>query len=269
MSAIDELWAVATRGGPVDARRLLDALAAIDPRDVEVADERTRILCRDAGAAVRNFRATDPSFSRRANALPAFPPPEPDPMDRGFRTLEARLMEPTDPALLHEMLRDLGRRVREPCAITIGGSFTLMLDRLIVRRTDDVDVVDELPPAIRDQHDLLDQLARRYGIRIGHFQSHYLPRGWQRRVRSLGVFGSITASRVDPIDVLVCKLFSRREKDFDDVRLALPLVGREAFVDRVATSTGPWRAIPNMLETATRNWYVLTGEESLPPARGE
>lgn len=175
-------------------------------------------------------------------------------------------MEPTNPDVIFDMLRDLGRRVREPCSITVGGSFALMLEQLVVRRTDDVDLVDEVPATIRVEHDLLDTMARRYGIQLGHFQSHYLPSGWQRRVRSLGVFGSITAFRVDPIDVLVCKLFSRREKDFDDVRLALPLVDRQSFVDRVATATGPWRAIPAMAEIARSNWYVLTGENALPPA---
>ena len=267
MDAIDRLWAITKRRGPIDARRLLDALSAVDPRDVDDADERTKMLCRDAAAALRKFPATDPTHVGRARALPAFSPPEPDPMNRGFRTLELRLVEPTNPEVLFDMLRDLGRRVHQPCSIIVGGSFALMLEQLIVRQTDDVDVVDELPPAIRDEHDLRDNLARRYGIRFGHFQSHYLPGGWQQRVRSLGIFGSITAYQVDPIDVLVCKLFSRREKDFDDVRLALPLVDRQSFIDRVAMATGPWRAIPSMHEVAKSNWYVLTGEDDLPVAR--
>lgn len=267
MNAIDQLWAVAKRRGPIDARRLLDALVAVDPRDVEHADERTKMLVRDAATALRNFPATDPAHADRANALPAFSPPEPDPMDRGFRTLELRLMEPTDPQSLIDLLQDLSRHVHGRCSLTIGGSLSLMIAGLLIRETDDIDVVDEVPAEIREQHDLLPELATDHGLRLAHFQSHYLPDGWQRRIGSIGVFGSITAFRVDPVDVLVGKLFSVRRKDTNDIRLVLPLIERQSFVDRIASSTTRWRADAKLLAAATSNWYVLTGEDTLPPAR--
>ncbi len=62
-------------------------------------------------------------------------------------------------------------------------------------------------------------LVERYGLRLAHFQSHYLPDGWQRRVESFGVFGELAVFLVDPVDIAVGKLFSRRDKDLDDVRM--------------------------------------------------
>ena len=267
MDAIDQLWAVARRRGPIDARQLLDALSSVDAADVERADERTKMLVRDAAAALRGFRATAADHAPRVSRLPKFSPPEPDSGDVGFPSLELRLMEPTDPAVLFDLLRDVGRRVHARCSLTVGGSLALMVDGLIIRSTEDIDVVDELPEAIRSEHALMHDLTRRYGLKLTHFQSHYLNEGWQRRVRSLGAFGSITAFRVDPIDVLVGKLFSSRTKDLDDVRLALPLVDRQTFVERVATTTARWRADEKLNAAAISNWYVISGEETLPPAR--
>ena len=63
------------------------------------------------------------------------------------------------------------------------------MTNLLERRTDDIDVEDEVPSEIRSRHDLLDQLAKSYGLRLTHFQSHYLPEGWQSRLHLLGVFG--------------------------------------------------------------------------------
>lgn len=267
MNAIDHLWAVTRRGRPIDARRLLDALANVDAADVERADERTKMLVRDAAAALRRFPATAPDHAARLDRLPPFAAPSADCGDVGFPSLELRMIEPTDPDVLFQMLRDLGQRVRTRCSLTVGGSLALMVDGLIARQTDDVDVVDELPEAIRSDHALMHEITRRYGLKLAHFQSHYLVDGWQQRVRSLGVFGSIAAFRVDPIDVLVGKLFSARTKDVDDVRLALPLVDRQAFVDRLSTTTARWRADEKLHAAAVSNWYVITGEASLPPAR--
>ena len=175
-------------------------------------------------------------------------------------------MEATSAEDLFSLLRDLGRRVHQPSSITVGGSLALIVEDLISRTTNDIDVVNELPQVIRQEHVLIDELAQRYRLRLAHFQSHYLPDGYEQRVHSLGRFGSITAFRVDPLDVLTGKLFSARTKDLDDVRLALPLIDRASFVDRIARTTSRWRADDRLREAAERNWYILTGDETLPPA---
>jgi hypothetical protein len=70
----------------------------------------------------------------------------------------------------------------------IGGSIALILPSRISRHTEDIDVVDEIPKSLRDDHDLLTRLAARYGLRPAHFQSHYLPDGWESRVKPFGKF---------------------------------------------------------------------------------
>jgi hypothetical protein len=111
---------------------------------------------------------------------------------------------------------------------------------------------------------LLEQLADRYRLQLTHFQSHYLPDGWAGRTESLGQFRLLSVRVVDALDVLAGKLFSRRTKDLDDVRLALPKIDRAAYRQRLATSTRAFRADAALLDAARRNWYVVTGEDELP-----
>src|SRR5687768_16175766 len=95
----------------------------------------------------------------------------------------------------------------------------LILGERLTRRTEDIDVVDELPEVVRAERELLDGFTARYGLRVAHFQSHYLPMGWEARVRSLGRFGQLDVFLVDELDIAVGKLFSAREKDRDDLRV--------------------------------------------------
>src|SRR5205807_2577023 len=133
------------------------------------------------------------------------------------------------------------------------------------RHTDDIDIVNEVPAEIRSQHDLLDQLAQRYGLQLTHFQSHYLPNGWEGRVKSLGRFGRLDVFLVDPCDVFVGKLFSQRTKDLDDLRMLAPQFQRPAIEQRLRDSAGPLMADEALAQNASRNWYILYGD-SLPGA---
>ncbi len=173
-------------------------------------------------------------------------------------------MDATDPNYLLQMLRELGTRVATPTTFIIGGSLTLMIDALITRHTDDVDLVDEIPATLRGEHELLAELCSRYGLKLTHFQSHYLPAGWNERVRSVGVFGKTTVMRVDPIDVLVGKLFSRRTKDLDDNRQAWPLIDQTIFRQRLVAEARRLSSAVGQIESARHNWYILTGEPELP-----
>ena len=51
-----------------------------------------------------------------------------------------------------------------------------------------MDVVNELPEVIRSDHNLVNDLAAKYDLRLAHFASHYLPNNWQNRTRSVGIF---------------------------------------------------------------------------------
>jgi hypothetical protein len=146
----------------------------------------------------------------------------------------------------------------------VGGSSALILLDLLSRKTEDIDVVDELPVSVRAEHALLQQLVARYGLRLAHFQSHYLPQGWQQRLRSFGRFGRLDVHLVDPIDIFVGKLFSSRMKDRDDLRALSPQLDRSAIVDRLSSSANTLAADPTLKANAENNWYIVYGQQ-LPP----
>lgn len=262
---IDRAWQLARTPGPVDAEQLFDAVK--DPAVLRARDPRTRRLAADAFVALGGFWGSVELHKRLAachieqdvRTLVRDRGP-----DDGFATLRDRVMNATHPESVLQLLRELGTRLQTPIAIVVGGSIALMLESLIVRYTDDVDVVDEIPKPLRDEHELLASLAARYGLKLTHFQSHYLPDGWESRTRSLGQFGSMAVRVVDPIDILVGKLFSKRPKDLDDVRLAWPKIDQKAFRSRLVGSTNAFRADGSLAASAQANWYIVTGEESLP-----
>ena len=262
--AVGTLWRLVQSRDAIDSTRLWDVLTEIG-RSGDAEDERTRLLIKQMrealaahyGDAFVSYRL-GPDVRFTAEDAAQF-------LDgRGFHHLEDRVQEVTNPETLLALLRDLGTRVRKPVTLVIGGSLSLMLDSLVVRKTEDIDVPDEVPSALREDPALIDELEKRHGLRITHFQSHYLPNNWSNRTKSIGQFGSIDARCVDPIDVLVAKLFSKRTRDFQDLRAALSRVDRETLNDRVRHNTNDLRSDPLALEAATQNWYVLTGEDKLP-----
>src|SRR5262249_29433436 len=144
--------------------------------------------------------------------------------------------------------------------MAIGGSASLILGGHLSRVTEDVDVVDDVPEELRQQHALLERLRKTYGLHLAHFQSHYLPSGWQDRLHSLEPFGKLQASLVDVYDVFLSKLFSGRDKDRDDLRLLLPALDRETLKAKLLATCAAFLADETLREHAEANWYVLTGE---------
>lgn len=259
-------WQLVHNGGQIDAATFLDALA--DPSVALAGDVRSQLLVRDGLRAIGRLWLP----SRLARRIDQYPTADrlrllqdALPGERGFWMLGERIVDSLDPKMALDMLRELGTRVARPATITIGGSIALILERILVRQTDDVDVVDELPEAVRTEYALLDELTSRYKLKIAHFQSHYLPDGWRSRTHSLGRFGKIDVHVVDAVDVLTGKLFSRRTKDLDDLREALPRINMEDFRRRIQNSTTGYRNDPHSLPNGVRNWYILTGESDLPP----
>jgi hypothetical protein len=164
-------------------------------------------------------------------------------------------------------LRDLGNSLSHPTQIVVGGSIALILSDELVRHTDDIDVVDELPAEIRDRYAYLDELAGLYALRITHFQSHYLPTGWRERIYSLGRFRDLDVFLVDSADVFVGKLFSDRIKDRGDLLHLARRLDKSKIESRLISSAGALRSSFQLAKYAEHNWYVLYGEP-LPTGGG-
>ena len=62
----------------------------------------------------------------------------------------------------------------------------LILPDHLERHTEDIDLMDEMPKEIRDNHPLLHELLEDFGLQLGHVQTHYFPSDWQERVYSFG-----------------------------------------------------------------------------------
>jgi hypothetical protein len=178
----------------------------------------------------------------------------------GFPTIKARLMEKTDPEEIRRFLRKLGTQLRQPARLFVGGSAALILQGYLSRHTEDIHVVDELPVEVRSEHRLLDELKADFGLYLAHFQSHYLPPGWEKRVHSLEPFGRVQINLVDVYDLFLSKLFSGRRKDQNDLRVLAPQLDREVLVRRLRETTTAWQAMPDLVKHAKENWFVVFGE---------
>jgi hypothetical protein len=178
----------------------------------------------------------------------------------GFPSLAERLMAQTEPETVKQFLRELGTHVPAATRLDVGGSVALILPGYVSRHTEDIDVVDEVPAPVRSLHQVRAELKQRYGLAVAHFQSHYLPAGWQNRLHLLGAFGNLQVYTVDVIDIFLCKLFSKRAKDLDDLRLLAPQLDKPTLVRRLKDTTAQLSADPAMHEQAEHNWYVLYGE---------
>jgi hypothetical protein len=263
MSAtIPDLWTL-TWGRPhVDP----DALAAALEREVDTTsdlDFRTRLLIRDSVHALGRCwgRAqVDEWLGRLASRQRIEEILRSDLGPVGFPSLGERVMKSVDPERVLEYLRTLGMRVNQPARLAIGGSIALLLAGRLSRPTEDIDVVDEVPADIRSQHELLANLAARFGLQLTHFQSHYLPAGWENRVHHLGAFGSLQVVLVDALDIFMSKLFSPRDKDLDDLRMLKGQWDKGRLTERLLDTTAALLAEPGLRKHAESNWYVLYGE---------
>jgi hypothetical protein len=178
-----------------------------------------------------------------------------------FPSLRDRLMPHLSPATIRQFLRELGTAISQPVTMTIGGAGSLILRGLLSRATEDVDVVDEIPVAIREERPILDELARRYGLHLTHYQSRYLPGVWESRTSDLGSFGEIHVRLIDPYDIIAGKIFSNRPKDRDDFRLLSLALDREELKRRIVGGLSPLWSNVEQRDVAIRNWYIVYGEE--------
>ena len=263
MSAgVDKLWSVTRDQPAVDADTLAAAVEAAAAGD-EPLDFRTRLLVRDSLRALESHWGA-PRFGHwladGRQLLRIIGDSVASCDDHAFPSLQRRIVDATKPETVMRLLRDLSAEVTTPTRMLIGGSIALILRGYLARHTEDLDVVDEVPAELRVRHDLLNDLEHRYGLRLAHFQSHYLPTGWEQRVGSVGAFGKLQVFAVDPYDVFVGKLFSSRTKDRDDLQAVASQLDRDTLVRRVRDTTAAFRGEAKLREAAEKNWFVLFGE---------
>jgi len=259
--AAKDLWEITFGKPAVDPEHLAAAL------EIEASknnlDFRTQLLIRDSIDVLSDFWGVDrvESWLRSAPSGPRLRALwKSDLGPAGFPTLRTRVRNTLHPETVLEFLRTLGSRLPQPTQIIVVGSVALIMSDDLVRQTDDIDVVDEVPVEIRSQHALIEELVQEFGIRITHFQSHYLPAGWRDRIHSLGRFKALDVFLVDSTDVFIGKLFSARMKDLSDLRHLARRLDKQRITSRLISSAADLRANPQFEKSAETNWYVLYGE---------
>ncbi len=256
-----DLWTLVRKRPQIDPGDLADAVRE-QAKEADL-DYRTRLLIRDSvealtmywgEAKVETWLAGCAEAVRiRAICRETF--------DKvGFPSLQRRLMDKTEPEEIRQFLRELGVRLRGSHRIYVAGSVALILPGYLVRHTDDIDVVGEVPKEIRDDHALVQSLQDIYGLHLGHVQPHYYPKGWQDRAHSLASFGRLQVFLLDVYDVFLSKLFSRRDKDRADLRVLLPQLDKDVLVRKFKETAGDFLAAQRLKEIATDNWHILFGE---------
>jgi Nucleotidyltransferase of unknown function (DUF6036) len=259
-----DLWSLALDHVQVDPDNLLEAIE--DQVCLGDLDYRSRLLIHDSLDALQLHWGPERLHrwllqSPHSEQIKAIWTAHYD--EVGFPSLRRRVVETTRPERVKQFFRELAQHVQHPVHLAVGGAVALILPGLLSRRTEDIDVVNEVPSELRSQHQLLATLAIRYGLELTHFQSHYLPQGWQQRLHSQEPFGQLHVSLVDAYDVFLGKLFSARIKDRDDLRMLAPQLDKGTIMRRLRETTQDLLATPGLCEKAEQNWYIIYGE-SLP-----
>jgi hypothetical protein len=262
LASMSDLWDLVWGKPHVDPAALARAIEA-ELRSPDL-DYRTRLLIRDGTNALEQYWGWERLSEWMSNSpvrarLEAIR--KEDLGSSGFPLLKEQLMNRTEPETVKEFLRELGSRIETPAKLVVGGSIALILTGNIARATADIDVVDEVPEPIRNKHELLEDLKQRYRLLLTHFQSHYLPKGWEDRLEHFGQFGSINVYTVNAYDIFVGKLFSNRTKDLDDLRAMKPLIDKQKLHNRLSDTTASLMNDPSLRHAARHNWYILFGED--------
>jgi Nucleotidyltransferase of unknown function (DUF6036) len=256
-----DLWTL-TRGRPqIDPNDLAEAIK-VQAADADL-DYRTRLLIRDSVEALRQFWGDKRlqewlEQSAHRGKIDAICREQFDKV--GFPTLSRRLVTKTEPELVRQFLEHLGRTIRQHTRVEIAGVVPCIMLGYLSRHTDDIDLIDEVPQELRENHQLLQELKDSYGLELTHVQSHYYPAGWQNRIHSLGDFGRLTVFMLDVHDVFLSKLFSARVKDMGDLRMLVPQLDKATIIEKLRTTCGSFFKEPHLLKIAQDNWHILYGE---------
>ncbi len=245
-------------------------LAAAIEQDLErnaQSDFRTRLLVRDAAAAIRSFwgprrfaqwLAQSPMGPRIRMIL------EEDLGQAGFSTIRRRLVDSTDDSQLRQIFDLLGRTIHGPVEVHIAGSIPTLIKGLTARPTIAIDFVDEVPDEIRRQRALLRKIKTEFGLTLGHMQSHYLPAHWQNRRQWLGDFGGLRVYVVDEHDIFVSKLSSKKEKHQSDLRVLALKLDKAVARHRLLSDGTTFLNDPKLRPQIEENWRFVFQEPLFP-----
>ncbi|MFO0967908.1 MAG: DUF6036 family nucleotidyltransferase [Gemmataceae bacterium] len=257
-----DLWNLVRKRPQIDPKDLAEAVraeAVTNPQSY-----RERLLIRDCLDALRTHwgEARIEAWLKGKPEERAIRSIWQEPFDEvGYPSIRDRLMEKTEPDEIRQFLEELSRGVRQDLRLNVAGSIALILPGFLVRHTEDIDIVGDVPEIIRNNHRLLDELKKSYGLQIGHVQTHYFPSGWESRVHSFGVFGPVKVYLLDVYDVFLSKLFSARRKDQEDLRVLAPQLEKDLVMRKLKDHAQGFLATPRLRELATDNWRLLYGED--------
>jgi hypothetical protein len=247
-----------------------DTLAAAIESDLQRnphPDYRTRLLVRDAAQAIRSFWGAR-KFQRWLAASPvrerlhavlneSFP-------EVGFPHIRRRLVDSIGEVEIKQIFALLGEQIHDRVEVYVAGSIPTLIEGLTARPTEDIDIVDEVPAAIRKQRALLRKIETDYGLRLGHVQSHYLPSGWEKRRRFLGDFGGLRVYLVDAYDIFVSKLSSKQKKHQDDLRVLAPKLDKETARRRLFEEGRAFLDDPHQRPQIEASWQFIYQEPLVP-----
>jgi hypothetical protein len=244
-----------------------DSLAAAIEQDLQRSprpDFRSRLLVRDATRALKSYWGQ----TRFAGWLENSPVREriaailgENLGEPGFHDIRRRLVASVSKNQVEQIFELLGQHVRERIEVHVAGSIPTLIEGLTHRPTDDIDIVDEVPPQIRGQRAMLRQIRTKYGLNLGHVQSHYLPANWKNRRRYLGEFGGIRVFLADVYDVFVSKLSSRQEKHRDDLRVMAPQLDKEKIKQRLLEDGKAFLKSTSERPRILANWQFIFREK--------
>lgn len=140
---------------------------AVEAALSEAADFRTRLLIRDSIRALE-AKWGESRMQAWLDSLPfqsqleAVRQSTADVSDEdAFPSLKGRIVTPTKAEDVKVFLRELSLLTKKPTEIYIRGSIALILAGHLSRHTEDIDLVDEVPKALREDPAALDRLAQR------------------------------------------------------------------------------------------------------------
>jgi hypothetical protein len=138
---------------------------------------------------------------------------------------------------LEGALAALGARCHRETTLLLGGSAALILTNVLLRATNDGDVLASHPDLGRLQA-AIRAVAHDRGLPDGWLNgsvqsyTEILPPDYERRVTTLPPFGRLSVSLIGRRDVIVMKFFSGRPKDLGDLERIAPTPAELAFVAR-------------------------------------
>jgi Nucleotidyltransferase of unknown function (DUF6036) len=262
VARIRDLWSLALDYPQVDPNDLAEAVC--QQAGEESLDYRTRLLIRDSVDALTSYWGESRvarwlGNNSTGNCIRAICRQNYD--EVGFPSLRKRLMDKTRPDNIRRFLEEAGRSLHHTVPVYVGGSVALIIPGYVDRRTEDVDIVGEVPKDLRENYALMDALKDRYSLYFGHVQPHYFAKGWRDRAHSLDTFGRLQVFLLDVHDVFLSKLFSVREKDRDDLRVLISQLDKDVIVRKFKEHAGDFLAAPQLKEFAADNWKILFGED--------